>query len=63
MKNVNYSVMINLELNGNTDDEVIKEELDNQIKAVVEGLICSNKNITEDNYTLEIESEVNIINE
>lgn len=60
MKNVNYNVMINLELNGNTDDEVIKEELDNQIKAVVEGLICSNKNITEDNYTLEIESEVSI---
>lgn len=60
MKNVNYNVMINLELNGNTDNEVIKEELDNQIKAVVEGLICSNKNITEDNYTLEIESEVNI---
>lgn len=60
MKNVNYNVMINLELKGNTDDEVIKEELDNQIKAVVEGLICSNKNITEDNYTLEIESEVNI---
>lgn len=60
MKNVNYNVMINLELNGNTDDEVIKEELDNQIKAVVEGLLCSNKNITEDNYTLEIESEVNI---
>lgn len=60
MKNVNYNVMINLELNGNTDDEVIKEELDNQIKAVIEGLICSNKNITEDNYTLEIESEVNV---
>ena len=60
MKNVNYNVMINLELKGNTDDEVIKEELDNQIKSVVEGLICSNKNITEDNYTLEIESEVNI---
>lgn len=60
MKNVNYNVMINLELNGNTDDEVIKEELDNQIKAVIEGLLCSNKNITEDNYTLEIESEVNI---
>lgn len=60
MKNVNYNVMINLELKGNTDNEVIKEELDNQIKAVVEGLICSNKNITEDNYTLEIESEVNI---
>lgn len=60
MKNVNYNVMINLKLNGNTDDEVIKEELDNQIKAVVEGLLCSNKNITEDNYTLEIESEVNI---
>ena len=60
MKNVNYNVMINLELNGNTDDEVIKEEFDNQIKAVVEGLICSNKNITEDNYTLEIESEVSI---
>lgn len=60
MKNVNYNVMINLELNGNTDNEVIKEELDNQIKAVVEGLICSNKNITEDNYTLEIESEVSI---
>lgn len=60
MKNVNYNVMINLELNGNTDDEVIKEELDNQIRAVVEGLLCSNKNITEDNYTLEIESEVNI---
>lgn len=60
MKNVNYNVMINLELNGNTDDEVIKEELDNQIKAVVEGLLCSNKNITEDNYTLEIESEVSI---
>lgn len=60
MKNVNYNVMINLELNGNTDNEVIKEELDNQIKAVVEGLLCSNKNITEDNYTLEIESEVNI---
>lgn len=60
MKNVNYNVMINLELNGNTDDEVIKEELDNQIKAVVEGLLCSNKNITEDNYTLEIESEMNI---
>lgn len=60
MKNVNYNVMINLELKGNTDDEVIKEELDNQIKAVVEGLLCSNKNITEDNYTLEIESEVNI---
>lgn len=60
MKNVNYNVMINLELNGNTDDEVIKEELDNQIKAVVEGLLCSNKNLTEDNYTLEIESEVNI---
>ena len=60
MKNVNYNVMINLQLNGNTDDEVIKEELDNQIKAVVEGLLCSNKNITEDNYTLEIESEVNI---
>ena len=60
MKNVNYNVMINLELNGNTDDEVIKEELDNQIKAVVEGLLCSNKNITEDNYTLEIESEVNV---
>ena len=60
MKNVNYNVMINLELKGNTDDEVIKEELDNQIKAVIEGLICSNKNITEDNYTLEIESEVNI---
>ena len=60
MKNVNYNIMINLELNGNTDDEVIKEELDNQIKAVIEGLLCSNKNITEDNYTLEIESEVNI---
>ena len=60
MKNVNYNVMINLDLNGNTDDEVIKEELDNQIKAVVEGLICSNKNLTEDNYTLEIESEVSI---
>lgn len=60
MKNVNYNVMINLKLNGNTDDEVIKEELDNQIKAVVEGLLCSNKNLTEDNYTLEIESEVNI---
>lgn len=60
MKNVNYNVMINLELKGNTDNEVIKEELDNQIKAVIEGLICSNKNITEDNYTLEIESEVNI---
>ena len=60
MNNVNYNVMINLELNGNTDDEVIKEELDNQIKAVIEGLLCSNKNITEDNYTLEIESEVNI---
>ena len=60
MKNVNYNVMINLELNGNTDNEVIKEELDNQIKAVIEGLLCSNKNITEDNYTLEIESEVNI---
>ena len=60
MKNINYNVMINLELNGNTDDEVIKEELDNQIKAVVEGLLCSNKNITEDNYTLEIESEVSI---
>lgn len=60
MKNVNYNVMINLELNGNTDNEVIKEELDNQIKAVVEGLICSNKNLTEDNYTLEIESEVSI---
>ena len=60
MKNVNYNVMINLELKGNTDNEVIKEELDNQIKAVVEGLICSNKNITEDNYTLEIESEVSI---
>ena len=60
MKNVNYNVMINLELKGNTDDEVIKEELDNQIKAVIEGLICSNKNITEDNYTLEIESEVSI---
>lgn len=60
MKNVNYNVMINLELKGNTDDEVIKEELDNQIKAVVEGLLCSNKNLTEDNYTLEIESEVNI---
>ena len=60
MKNVSYNVMINLELKGNTDDEVIKEELDNQIKAVVEGLLCSNKNITEDNYTLEIESEVNI---
>lgn len=60
MKNVNYNVMINLELNGNTDNEVIKEELDNQIKAVVEGLLCSNKNITEDNYTLEIESEVSI---
>lgn len=60
MKNVNYNVMINLELKGNTDDEVIKEELDNQIKAVVEGLLCSNKNITEDNYTLEIESEVSI---
>ena len=60
MKNVNYNVMINLELKGNTDDEVIKEELDNQIKAVVEGLLCSNKNITEDNYTLEIESEVNV---
>lgn len=58
MKNVNYNVMINLELNGNTDDEVIKEELDNQIKAVVEGLLCSNKNITEDNYTLEIESNL-----
>lgn len=60
MKNVSYNVMINLELKGNTDDEVIKEELDNQIKAVVEGLLCSNKNITEDNYTLEIESEVNV---
>ena len=60
MKNVNYNVMINLELKGNTDDEVIKEELDNQIKSVIEGLICSNKNITEDNYTLEIESEVSI---
>ena len=60
MKNVSYNVMINLELKGNTDDEVIKEELDNQIKAVVEGLICSNKNLTEDNYTLEIESEVSI---
>ena len=60
MKNVSYNVMINLELKGNTDDEVIKEELDNQIKAVVEGLLCSNKNITEDNYTLEIESEVSI---
>ena len=60
MKNVNYNVMINLELKGNTDDEVIKEELDNQIKAVIEGLLCSNKNITEDNYTLEIESEVSI---
>ena len=60
MNNVNYNVMINLKLNGNTDDEVIKEELDNQIKAVVEGLLCSNKNITEDNYTLEIESEVNV---
>lgn len=60
MKNVNYNVMINLELKGNTDNEVIKEELDNQIKAVIEGLLCSNKNITEDNYTLEIESEVNI---
>ena len=60
MKNVSYNVMINLELNGNTDDEVIKEELDNQIKAVVEGLICSNKNLTEDNYTLEIESEMSI---
>ena len=60
MKNVSYNVMINLELKGNTDDEVIKEELDNQIKSVVEGLLCSNKNITEDNYTLEIESEVNI---
>ena len=60
MKNVNYNVMINLELNGNTDNEVIKEELDNQIKAVVEGLLCSNKNVTEDNYTLEIESEVSI---
>ena len=60
MKNVSYNVMINLELKGNTDDEVIKEELDNQIKAVIEGLLCSNKNITEDNYTLEIESEVNI---
>ena len=60
MKNVNYNVMINLDLNGNTDDEVIKEELDNQIKAVIEGLLCSNKNITEDNYTLEIESEVSI---
>ena len=60
MKNVNYNVMINLELKGNTDDEVIKEELDNQIKAVVEGLLCSNKNLTEDNYTLEIESEVSI---
>lgn len=60
MKNVNYNVMINLDLNGNTDDEVIKEELDNQIKAVVEGLLCSNKNLTEDNYTLEIESEVSI---
>lgn len=60
MKNVNYNVMINLELKGNTDDEVIKEELDNQIKAVIEGLICSNKNLTEDNYTLEIESEVNV---
>ena len=60
MKNVNYNVMINLELKGNTDDEVIKEELDNQIKSVVEGLLCSNKNITEDNYTLEIESEVSI---
>lgn len=60
MKNVSYNVMINLELKGNTDDEVIKEELDNQIKAVIEGLLCSNKNITEDNYTLEIESEVSI---
>ena len=60
MNNVNYNVMINLELKGNTDNEVIKEELDNQIKAVVEGLLCSNKNITEDNYTLEIESEVNV---
>ena len=60
MKNVNYNVMINLELKGNTDNEVIKEELDNQIKAVVEGLLCSNKNLTEDNYTLEIESEVSI---
>lgn len=60
MKNVNYNVMINLELKGNTDNEVIKEELDNQIKAVIEGLLCSNKNITEDNYTLEIESEVSI---
>ena len=60
MKIVSYNVMINLELKGNTDDEVIKEELDNQIKAVVEGLLCSNKNITEDNYTLEIESEVSI---
>ena len=60
MKNLNYNVMINLELKGNTDDEVIKEELDNQIKSVIEGLICSNKNITEDNYTLEIESEVSI---
>ena len=60
MKNVSYNVMINIELNGNTDDEVIKEELDNQIKAVVEGLICSNKNLTEDNYTLEIESEMSI---
>ena len=60
MMNVNYNVMINFELNGNTDDEVIKEELDNQIKAVVEGLICSNKNLTEDNYTLEIESEMSI---
>ena len=60
MKNVNYNVMINLELKGNTDDEVIKEELDNQVKAVIEGLICSNKNLTEDNYTLEIESEVNV---
>ena len=60
MKNVNYNVMINLELKGNTDNEVIKEELDNQIKAVIEGLICSNKNLTEDNYTLEIESEVSI---
>ena len=60
MKNVSYNVMINLELKGNTDDEVIKEELDNQIKAVVEGLLCSNKNLTEDNYTLEIESEVSI---
>ena len=60
MKNVNYNVLINFELNGYTDDEVIKEDLDNQIKAVVEGLLCSNKNITEDNYTLEIESEVSI---